>query len=433
MVAAYAKLLRQREKIMVGNEALEMRSTRLPGLMLILAFLTSLTMHLLMFSYSQLEESIKSEMGLTYAEAGFIFSLSILALILLRIPWGLVIDRLGFRVSSGLALTLLGVFGLLRGLAVNYGTLLLFQLFLGVGFAAVMPCLPKLVSAWFPPEKAGFAIGVTISGYAIGDIIGLSATPYLLTWLNSWKNVFLVYGFWALILTGVWWILAKEPAQNYGTRPVGKANFSSSLTKNFRMLLKVKQVWLLIGLYLCASACYDTFLIWLPSMLEAKEVQSATAGLITSMLPLGFLFASFAVGSLSDKVGLRKPFILVLGLVSGPAIYAAGTLQGPAIWFFAFLIGFCTIGVLSLVLTIPVELPQTAMFVGSAVGIISSIGNLGSFFMPTIVGHIKDVTESFLWSVLILAVLGELMLILGLPLTETGRKRKKQRSAGLAA
>jgi len=47
------------------------------------------------------------------------------------------------------------------------------------------------------------------------------------------------------------------------------------------------------------------------------------------------------------------------------------------------------------------------------------------------VGHIKDVTGSFLGSMLLFAVLGELMLILGLPITETGRKR--QRSIGLAA
>jgi len=190
-------------------------------------------------------------------------------------------------------------------------------------------------------------------------------------------------------------------------------------------------VWLLTGLYLCAAACYDTLLIWLPSMLGAEGIQSVTAGLITSMLPLGFLFASFAVGSLSDRVGLRKPFILVLGLASGPAVYAAGTLTGPAVWFFVFVIGLSAIGVLTLVLTIPVELPQTAVLVGSAVGIISSIGNLGSFFMPTVVGQIRDVTESFLWSVLILAVLGELMLLLGLPITETGKKR--QRSVGRKA
>jgi len=401
-----------------------LRSTRLPTLMLILAFLTSMTVHLLLFSYSQLKEPIILEMHLTYAEAGFIFSVSILALILLRIPWGLVIDRLGFRVSLGLALTLLGIFGVLRGLAVNYETLLLFQLFLGVGFAATMPCFPKLVSAWFPQEKAGFAIGVALSGYAIGDIIGLSATPYLLTWLGGWRNVFFLYGVWALILTGIWWVLAKEPEQNHGAHAVLKANSSSSLTKNFAMLLRVKQVWFLTGLYFCAAACYDTLLLWLPSMLVAEGVQSVTAGLMTSMLALGFLFASFAVGSLSDKMGLRKPFILVLGLVSGPAIYAAGILTGPTVWFSAFVTGLSTIGVLTLVLTIPVELSQTAMFVGSAVGIISSIGNLGSFFMPTVVGQIRDVTGSFLGSVLILAVLGELMLILGLSITETGRKRR---------
>jgi len=410
---------------MVGNEALEMRSTRLSGLMLILAFLTSLTVHLLLFSYSTLKESIILEMHLTYAQAGFIFSMSMLALILVRIPWGLAVDRLGSRISLGLALSLMGVFGLLRGLAFNYETLLLFQLFLGLGIAATMPCFPKLVSAWFPPEKAGFAVGVIFSGYAIGDIIVLSITPSLLTWHVGWRNTFLVFGIWAMILTSLWWILAKEPEQNYLARDVREANSSSSLAKNFAMLLRVKQVWLLTGLYFCASACYDTLLVWLPSILEAKGFQSTIAGLITSMLPLGFLVASFGVGSLSDRVRVRKPFILVLGLVSGPAIYAVGRLQGSAVWFFALVIGLCTIGVLTIVLTLPVELPQTATFVGSAVGIISSIGNVGSFFMPTIVGHIKDVTGSFLGSMLLFAVLGELMLILGLPLTETGSRKRR--------
>jgi MFS family permease len=163
--------------------------------MLILAFLTSLTMHLLLFSYSQLKESIIHEMGLTYAEAGIIFSMSILALVALRIPWGIIIDRLGIRQAGGLTLTILGVFGVLRGFTTNYETLLLSQLFLGIGLAAVMPCLPKLVSAWFPPERAGFAIGVAISGYAVGDIIGLSATPYLLMCLVVGETFFLRMGF----------------------------------------------------------------------------------------------------------------------------------------------------------------------------------------------------------------------------------------------
>ena len=398
--------------------------------MLILAFLTSLSMHLLLFSYSQLKESIILEMGLTYGEAGFIFSMSVLALIILRIPWGMVIDRLGVRTGAGLALTFLGVFGLLRGFATNYETLLLFQLFLGVGLAAVMPCLPKLVSAWFPPEKVGFAIGFSISGYAVGDVIALSGTPYLLTLFGSWRTVSYTYGIWALILTAIWYVLAREPRKNYVTRESCRVCSDSSLKKDVAALLKIKQVWLLAGLYLSAGACYDTSLIWLPSILEAEGVESVIAGMITSMLPLGFLVASFAVGALSDKFGLRRPFIIFLGLLSGPVIYATGVLRGPALWLFTLLIGFCTIGVLTIVLTMPVELPQTTTLVGSAVGLISSVGNLGSFFMPTMVGYIKDLTGSFLWSVLMLTILGEFMFILGLPLTETGRKRKR---AGLAS
>lgn len=142
-------------------------------------------MHLLLFSYSQLKDLVALEMGLTYAEAGFVFSLSVFALVALRIPWGFVIDKLGVRLSAGLALTLLGIFGFLRGFAVNYETLLFFQLFTGVGLAAVMPCLPKLVAGLFPSEKAGFAIGASISGFAVARAGFALVIPFRRVYANS--------------------------------------------------------------------------------------------------------------------------------------------------------------------------------------------------------------------------------------------------------
>lgn len=194
--------------------------------------------------------------------------------------------------------------------------------------------------------------------------------------------------------------------------------------KAFVGLPKVKQLWLLTGLYLCAGAIYDTLLIWLPSLLESKGVSQITAGLLTSMLPLGFLIASFAIGIMSDKAGLRKPFILVLGLFSGPVIFAVGTFPPSTVWFAAFVTGLCTVGILTLVLTIPVELQETKASVASAVGLITSAGNLGSFIIPPVVGQIRDITGSFLWAVLLLALSGELIFVLGLPIAETGRKGK---------
>ncbi len=398
--------------------------TRHAWSMLFLAFFTSLTMHLLLFSYSQIKESIILEMHLTNAEAGFIFSISVFALVVLRVPWGILIDRIEIKWATGLALTLLGVFGILRSFAINYETLLLFQLFLGVGFAAVMPCLPKLVAYWFPPERTGFAMGIAISGFAIGDIVGLSGTPYLLMLLGSWRQVFLVYGIWALILIVFWWILSRASDQNRELSLVYDVQNDPVTLKAFVGLLKVKQLWLLTGLYLCAGGIYDTLLIWLPSLLEFEGVSQITAGLLTSMLPLGFLIASFAIGIVSDKVGLRKPFILILGLFSGPVIFAVGTFPPSTVWLTAFVTGLCTVGILTLVLTIPVELQGTKASVASAVGLITSAGNLGSFIIPPVVGQIRDITGSFFWAVLLLSILGEFIFVLCLPLAETGRKGK---------
>jgi len=217
-------------------------------------------------------------------------------------------------------------------------------------------------------------------------------------------------------------LVFKEPKKTEELKNESRLN--DSLTRDLVTLLKTRQVWLLSGLYLSASACYDTVLLWLPSILTAEGLQQTTAGLITSMLPFGFLTSSLAIGSLSDKAGLRKPFILILGLISGPAILTAGTVFGPAEWIFAFLVGFTTIGVLTLVLTIPIESASTVSMVASAVGLISSMGNIGSFLMPTVVGQIRDITGSFTLAIYLLALIGELMAVLGLLLTETGRKGK---------
>jgi CP family cyanate transporter-like MFS transporter len=402
----------------------KLRPRRFAWVILILAFFASFTMHLLLFSYSQVKDSIILEMQLTYAQAGFVFSMSIFALVVFRVPWGVIVDRIGVKLATGFALSIIAVFGVLRSFTINYETLLLAQLFLGVGFAAVMPCLPRIVASWFPSKQTGFAMGVATSGFAIGDIVGLIGTSYLLTTLGSWRQVFLAYGIWASILALFWVMLTRMSTQNRITETKSETKSNSVPLKDLLGLFGTKQLWLLTGLFLCSGATYDTLLIWLPSLLVSRGVSQITAGIYVSMLPVGFLLASFAVGAMSDKIGLRKPFILVLGLISGPVVYAAGTFFASVTWFFALIIGLCTMGVLTLVLTISIELKQTKASLASAVGLITSVGNLGSFIIPTMVGQIKDVTGSFLGAVLLLAILSEFMFVLGVPVVETGWKKK---------
>jgi cyanate permease len=388
--------------------------------MLALGFLATLNVHLLLFSYSPLVRSISDELALNNAEAGFLFSVSILALMLFRIPWGIMLDRKGLKPTMGLALILMGVFGLVRGFAVDYVTLLASQVLLGAALSGVIPAIPKLVSCWFPREKVGLATGICMAGFPIGDVIALAVTPILVAAGSGWRQIFQVYGVWALLFIFLWWKFAGETPKS----GLEQNASSHSVKRDFAKLLKMKDVWLLTGLYFCAGGCYDTMLLWLPNILQVEGLNSFTASLVASMLPIGFLVSAIVISAFSDKVDLRKPFILLMGAVSGPVIYLAGTVSGSVAYVMAFLVGLCTVGVLTLVLAVPVEMPRLSPFLSSALGVISSVGNAGSFLLPTLVGQIRDVSGTFLLSMLVLAVVGEGMFALGLMLPETGRKGK---------
>jgi cyanate permease len=388
--------------------------------MLALGFMATLNVHLLLFSYSPLVRAIAGELALTNTEAGFLFSVSILTLMVFRIPWGILFDRKGFKATMGFALVLMAVFGLVRGFAVDYATLLASQILLGVALSGIIPAIPKLVSFWFPRDKVGLATGVCMAGFPIGDVLALSLTPYLVEVLSGWRQVFQVYGVWALLLIFLWWKLASKEPKGEGKQ----ATNSHSLRRDFAQLLRMKEVWLLTGLYFCAGGCYDTMLLWMPNVLQAEGLNAFSASLVASMLPVGFLVSALAVSAFSDKLGLRKPFIILMGLVSGPVLFLAGTMSGPVAYVAGFLVGLCTVGVLTLVLAVPVELPRLSPFLSSALGVVSSVGNAGSFLLPTLVGQIRDVSGTFLLSMVVLAVVGEGMFVLGLMLPETGRKGK---------
>ncbi len=117
-------------------------------------------------------------------------------------------------------------------------------------------------------------------------------------------------------------------------------------------------------------------------MLELEGISPEIAGLMASMLPLGFLLAGPAVGTLSDKLGLRRPFLWILGLFSGPTILAIALFSDVPLWVTIFVAGFCTAGIVTLVLVIPTELSEVARLVASSVGLISSLGNIGPFLFP---------------------------------------------------
>ena len=381
---------------------------------LVVAFLTALTLHLLLFSYSPMIPLIIEEMEISHAEAGFIFSACIVAIIILRIPWGFLSDRLGFTATMKLAMLFIATFSLLRSFSTNYYTLMACQILLGVGFAAILPCLAKIVNVMFR-EKAGSATGIYASGFPAGEILGLSLTSQLLLSLNSdWKLVLRILGVWSAALTVLWWIMPKElPGQHRPpeSQPVGP----------LRKLIKTRDVWILTGLCICSMGCYDTLLTWLLHMLMLKGIPSTEASLIASTFPLGFLVAGPVVGTLSDKVGLRKPFIWTLGLASALFTMLIPYATQLSLLGTVLLAGFALSGILTIALAIPAEHPEMSRSAGGVVGLVFSVGNIGTLLFPIIVGFLIDITGSPTPPLMALAVICAASVLLGLGISETAR------------
>jgi CP family cyanate transporter-like MFS transporter len=366
--------------------------------MLSFSFAIAFLLHLLLFATAPMVTVIMEEMSLSYAEFGFVFSAAMISLILFRVPWGLIGDRIGYLRAFKIALPISAASAVLRAFSSNYLTLLLNQFFLGLGLAAVLPCLPLIVKEWAANRALGFSTGIYVSGFAIGNAAALGLTPQLLE-MMSWRNLLLVYSCMAIILCALWWGFARS---------AGKSR-SEFKPEKFISLLKDRYVWVLLFFMIASMGSYDTLATWMPKVLEMKELNKAFA----SLLPLGFFLAGPVVGFASDRFKERKKMVAILGAAAATSIIGINYAPFPLFLICLFFSGFTIIGVLTITLTAPAEHDRLSASIGSVVGLISSLGNVGPLVMPVVFGLLIDFTGTFHASVFSVAALSGVTFILG--------------------
>jgi len=154
---------------------------------------------------------------------------------------------------------------------------------------------------------------------------------------------------------------------------------------------------------------YDTLATWMPKVLEMKTLSKALA----SLLPLGFFVAGPTVGFVSDRFRNRRLIIGLLGIVAAAAIVGINYAPFPFLLLCLFLVGFTITGVLTISLAIPAQHKRLSASVGSVVGLISSLSNVGPLVMPVLFGFLIDVTHTFYASVFSVAILAGVTFIAG--------------------
>ncbi len=317
------------------------------------------------------------ELGLTQMQFTLILTGPLIAAIFLSFLGGGFADRYGIRLAVSIGSLLYGIAGVARAFVSSFEGMFMLMLLMGAVDSFTRPNLPKLVSVWFPRRQVGLATGIYVSAQALGFSMGLLSGPLF----GGWRPAFLYVGM-ATLGAALLWILFGRSAPKgveIPKPPIMSGVIKGMKTKNIR--LTCTAMFLLVGTFVSFSGNF-------PKALQGvHQVSAQVAGAIASARPLGGAIGGVLLPSISDRVGLRKPFIYISAIMAAVCFYVGWYIApatGTAVLM--FMGGVFNGGLTSLLMVLPLEFPEIGReHVGGAAGLVGSLANLGGVLLPLLV------------------------------------------------
>ena len=366
---------------------------------------------------------IIEQLGLTGTQAGLVSGAVQATYVPLALVSGLVVDRVGAGRALGGGLVVLGSAHALRGLAPGFPALLGATLLLGVGGTAITFGLPKLVADLFPAARTGTASSVYLVGSSLGTAAAFAlGRPYLEPLFGGWRPVFLWSG--ALVVAyGVVWLLAARllapHADRFGSDDAGGFTLGSA-REDVRAVLSHPQLRLLVVVGSMHLFLSHGTTAWLAASLESSGLAAGLAATVATAFVLARVTGTLSVPAISDRIGLRRPAVVGCGVLAGAGLAGLVALGSLPLLVGAVLVaGLGLGGVAPLVRSIPIELDGIGpRLTATANGFVFTVGEVGGFAGPFLVGSLRDTTGSFAPGFSLLAAGGLLVVVAGYLMVE---------------
>lgn len=351
---------------------------------------------LVVASMAPLVRPITAELGLSHTAMGSILGAWPLVYIVAAAPCGTALDRFGLRRSLFAAAALIGLSALLRAGATGYLGLYAAVAVFGLGGPLVSVGGPKLIGQWFEGKERGLAMGLYVTGPALGNITALSLTSSVVLPLlgGQWRRVLVAYAAVALAAGGAWLALTA----GHGHRPDARADGVGAGRSQREVLVAllrqpaVRLVLLMgVGIFFFNHGLNN----WLPEILRGHGMDARAAGLWASLPTVVGIAGAVVVPRLA--VPARRSAILgalfacaggatLLIHADAPLLLAAGlVLQGIA------RSSMTAVAMLALMDTRQVD-PR---HMGAAGGLFFSAAEVGGVLGPLAVGWTFDLTGGF--------------------------------------
>jgi len=318
---------------------------------------------------------------------------------LMQIPAGVLADTLGNRVSVTAGNLIAGAGSIIFAMAESIEFAAFGRFMVGLGVSVIFVGLMKNNTVWFRDRIYGLVAGFTILMGNLGSVLAAKPLSALLN-IWSWRDIFIAIGLMSIVLAIFTLIFVRNRPEDAGFPSVREMDGMSSHAerhqhwiKDLIKVIKSRAVW--PGFWVnfgMAGGLFAFAGLWgIPLLRDSFAMSRDQASLYTTITLISLAVGTLLAGWTSDRIGLRKPVILISAMVY--ALSWLGLIYLP--WqpgLFAMLL-FALIGLTSggFVLTYPCakEVTQPALS-GMAISLVNTGLFLGAAIVQPLFGWILD-------------------------------------------
>jgi MFS family permease len=354
---------------------------------------------------------MRQELGFSNAAYGLGAGIVFIGYFLFEIPSNIALERVGAKIWVARIVLTWGIATVALAFVTDTTWFYVLRFVIGAAEAGTAPGVMLFLSQWVPDSQRGrfnslYWVSVPIAFVAAGPFSGLIMTRFNgLAGYSGWQWLFAVEGLLTilvapLILFGLandindakWLTEDEKRIAQDGVAKLAKAanahTYKDALRKPETVLACLAYFFLLIGYYGIA--------FWLPQLIKQAGISDTmTIGWLSALPWLAAGLSVVFVGPFSDSPGRRGAVRTIAMLMTAVGFWMSAYFS-TSISLSLFGLTMAAVGILSASTVFWANLARIYIGGAAAVGFatINSIGNLGGFVSPYMLGLITDAAGS---------------------------------------
>ena len=361
--------------------------------------------------------TMNRDLGLTPAQFGVGAGLFFVGYFLFEIPSNLIMQRVGARFWIARIMISWGLISMATAFVVGPFSFAAARFLLGLAEAGFTPGIYLYFTHWFPGKWRARATAAFLVGIPTANVVGSPISGALISLggmagLKSWQWLLLLEAFPAVLLgVACLFVLSDSPEKAKWLDPREKAWLTNALAaerkdmasrhgSSLRDAFTNWRLFTLAFINFCGIVGSVGIGLWLPQIIKELGLSSTAVGFVAAIPYVVGAVAMTVWARLASNSDNRIPYVVGALVMAAVALAASTQLDSAVFKMTALVIAVSSILAFQATFWAIPSGFLTGTAAAGGLALIVSIGNLGGFAGPSLIGLIKDMTHGFTYPLL---------------------------------